>query len=213
MSVAIVGVILTVGGLALLLAAHARRSSILPWIAKPLASTGFIVAALGLGALQSWYGALVLVALCFCWLGDVLLIPQGHRGTFAAGLFSFLLGHLVLMAAFLVHGVHAAWLIAGAAALALLMTLIGRGLAPHVPGALRAPVFTYMAVIGLMVAASLGVVGAGGPMAVLAGAAAFAASDIAVARHRFVSPGLSNKLWGLPLYYCGVLLLAWSVAL
>ncbi|NNF09333.1 MAG: lysoplasmalogenase, partial [Acidimicrobiia bacterium] len=43
-----------------------------------------------------------------------------------------------------------------------------------------------------------------------AGASLFIASDIAVARNTFVAPGYANKLWGLPLYYGGQLLLAWA---
>jgi YhhN family len=46
-----------------------------------------------------------------------------------------------------------------------------------------------------------------------AAALVFAASDIAVARQAFVQPALTNKLWGLPLYYAAQLALAGSVAL
>jgi hypothetical protein len=34
-----------------------------------------------------------------------------------------------------------------------------------------------------------------------------------VARQRFVSEGFGNRLLGLPLYYAGQFLLAWSVGL
>jgi uncharacterized membrane protein YhhN len=44
------------------------------------------------------------------------------------------------------------------------------------------------------------------------GACAFFASDLAVARERFVVHSVANKLWGLPAYYAGQLLLAWSIA-
>jgi uncharacterized membrane protein YhhN len=44
------------------------------------------------------------------------------------------------------------------------------------------------------------------------GALAFAASDMSVARDRFVSSGFFNKAWGLPVYYSAQLLLAWSIA-
>ena len=45
----------------------------------------------------------------------------------------------------------------------------------------------------------------------LIGALLFFASDLAVARDKFVAPGVINKLWGLPAYYGGQLLLAWAV--
>jgi len=47
---------------------------------------------------------------------------------------------------------------------------------------------------------------------ILPGAVAFYASDLAVARHRFVTETFSNKLWGTPLYFGAQLLLAASVA-
>ena len=42
------------------------------------------------------------------------------------------------------------------------------------------------------------------------GAVLFYLSDIMVARDRFVAPGFANRLVGLPLYFGGQLLLAWS---
>jgi len=50
-----------------------------------------------------------------------------------------------------------------------------------------------------------------GAIALLAGAALFFVSDLAVARDRFVAPGFANRLWGLPAYYAGQLLIAWSI--
>ena len=38
----------------------------------------------------------------------------------------------------------------------------------------------------------------------------FVVSDLAVARDNFVTPGFTNRLSGLPLYYGGQLLLAWA---
>jgi uncharacterized membrane protein YhhN len=43
------------------------------------------------------------------------------------------------------------------------------------------------------------------------GAALFFASDLLVARDRFVRPGLANRLVGLPLYYAAQVLLALAV--
>jgi uncharacterized membrane protein YhhN len=45
----------------------------------------------------------------------------------------------------------------------------------------------------------------------LAGAIGFLASDVAVARERFVARSPWNQRWGLPLYYASQLLLASTV--
>ena len=46
---------------------------------------------------------------------------------------------------------------------------------------------------------------------ILGGAVAFYLSDLFVARDRFVSEGITNRVIGLPLYYGGQYLLAFSV--
>jgi len=48
----------------------------------------------------------------------------------------------------------------------------------------------------------------GGPLAVAVGALAFTASDVSVARDRFVRHEFLNRAWGLPLYYAAQVLLA-----
>jgi uncharacterized membrane protein YhhN len=178
------------------------------WVAKPLASTGFLAFALARGFPEDRYGRWILVALALGWLGDVLLIPKDARRAFAAGLGSFLLGHLAFAAAFLIRGVAWPWLVAGALAAAAAAVPVLRWLGPHVPASLRGPVHAYVAVISAMVAAAAGSFGAAGGAALLAGALGFFASDLAVARERFVAKSFTNKLWGLPLYYGAQLLLA-----
>jgi uncharacterized membrane protein YhhN len=78
---------------------------------------------------------------------------------------------------------------------------------------MRTPVRIYMVVIGVMTALACGVSAGGGPWAVAVGALAFAASDVSVARDRFVRPEFVNRAWGLPLYYAAQLLLATTPAL
>jgi uncharacterized membrane protein YhhN len=200
------GTAAAVGGL---LAAERRGAPAGVWLAKPLASTGFVALALSLGATDGEYGRWVLAALVFGWLGDVLLIA---RRTFTAGLVSFLVGHLAFAAAFLARGVSWPWLAAGAAAAGAGAWIALRWLGPHVPAALVLPVRAYVVVITAMVAAAVGAFGAGGGLALLAGAVGFFASDLSVARESFVAPSFTNKLWGLPLYYASQLLLASTVA-
>jgi len=202
---------LTAAALAVLLAAEWRGSRAVRWAAKPLASAGFLAAALSAGALGSGYGRTVLVALVLCFAGDVLLIPRA-RASFLAGLVAFLLGHLAFAAAFAGRGQDAAWL--GAAALAVLPAAAAalRWLGPHVEPAMRVPVRAYVAVISVMVLLAAGAVGAAGRPVILAGALCFYVSDLAVARERFVASTPWNRMWGLPLYYGAQLLLAASVA-
>jgi uncharacterized membrane protein YhhN len=182
------------------------------WVAKPLASTGFIAVALAAGALETPYGLTVLVALVLCWVGDVFLIPKGASTLFLVGLVSFLLGHVGFAVAFTLRGSDPLWM-AAAAVLALPPALVVlRWLHPHLPEKMRAPVVAYVAVISLMVVTAAGTTAATGRCAIGLGAICFYLSDLHVARHRFVSQSFWNKSWGLPLYYAAQLILASTVA-
>jgi len=204
-------ILATLVAVALLVVAEARGARSGVWIWKPLASTGFVAVALAAGATGSTYGRLVLLALVLSWWGDVLLIPQ-RRATFAAGLASFLAGHLAFAAGFLARGVAPLWLLAAALLLIAPATAVDRWLQPYVPAQLRVPVRAYFAAISAMVACAYGTYGLAGGRMLLLGAVLFLLSDLSVARDRFVAPGFVNRLWGLPLYYGGQLLLAVSVA-
>jgi uncharacterized membrane protein YhhN len=203
---------LTLAALAALLAAEWRGPRGLAWVAKPLASAGFVALALRAGAAHSAYGRVVLAALLFCWLGDVLLLPRGARRAFLAGLASFLAGHVAFAAAFALRGVDAVACAAAAAAVGLTAALALRWLAPHVPPRMVWPVRAYVAAISAMAVLAAGAARASGDPVIAAGAAAFFVSDLAVARERFVRATPWNRAWGLPLYYAGTLLLAASVA-
>jgi uncharacterized membrane protein YhhN len=203
----------TLAWLAVLLAAESRGAQALRWVAKPLASLGFVAAGWAAGALASPYGSWILAGLVLGALGDVLLIPRG-RAFFAAGLASFLFGHLAYVGAFAVRGFAlGAPVLAVVAAAALAGALVLRWLLPRVPASLRLAVPAYVVVISCMLVAAAATSSAHGDWArVFVGAAAFYGSDFAVARERFVAKGFANKSWGLPLYYGGQLLLAASVA-
>ena len=54
--------------------------------------------------------------------------------------------------------------------------------------------------------------GATGDAWLLVGAIGFYLSDLAVARQRFVHESLTNRPWGLPLYFGSQLLLAGTVS-
>lgn len=203
-------VILTVAALAGLLAAEARGAHGLAALCKPLASTGFVGAAVAAGALGTAYGKAVLTALVLSWIGDVLLL-SGRPGPFLGGLGAFLLAHLAFGTAFELRGTAPLWTFAALALLVFPARAVDRWLLPHVPTHLKIPVRVYIVVITVMLALAAGTLGAGATPLILAGALAFYLSDLSVARDRFLHESFVNRLWGLPLYYGAQLLLAASV--
>jgi uncharacterized membrane protein YhhN len=183
------------------------------WLTKPLASLAFIWAGLQAGAAESTYGLLILLGLGLCLLGDLLLIPLGRPGVFRAGVFAFLAGHVAYSAAFLTRPIHLLGLAVGVVLLTVALGRVLRWLSPSLPKDMVWPVRAYMLLIGIMSALACGVTAAGGPWAVVIGALAFTASDVSVARDRFVQPEFANRAWGLPLYYAAQLLIASTPAL
>jgi uncharacterized membrane protein YhhN len=203
--------LLCVISVAALLIAEARGSTPGRWLAKPVASTAFVWAALAAGALESAYGRLVLVALCLCWAGDLLLIPRQRRACFQAGIGAFLLGHVAYATAFVTRPWQGGVLVAALFAMAVFGWCVWRWLRLRVPADLVGPVGAYIVTICAMAACGITATAGGGPAAIAAGALAFVASDLSVARDRFIAPGLVNVAWGLPLYYAAQLGLASTV--
>ena len=200
--------VLCAAAVAGLLWAERRGSRTGLWLTKPVASFAFIWAALAMGALETTYGQLVLLGLVLCLLGDLLLIPLERPTVFRAGVFAFLAGHVAYSAAFLTRPLDPLGLAVAAVLLAVVLLGVLRWLGSSLPPDMVGPVRTYMLVIGVMSALACGVSAAGGPWAVAVGALAFTASDVSVARDRFVRHEFLNRAWGLPLYYGAQLLLA-----
>jgi uncharacterized membrane protein YhhN len=194
-----------------LLLSEQSRASARRAVAKPLASAGFVVAAWHAGATDSTYGRIVFGGLVLAALGDVLLLPRGRR-FFVAGLVSFLLAHVAFCAAFVQRGVSPAAALIAAMPLAALAGVIWRWLVTRVPSRLVWPIAAYTTAITAMVALAVGTTWPRPAWPLLAGVFAFYISDLSVARDKFVVEELNNKLWGLPLYYAGQLLIAASVA-
>ncbi len=193
---------------AALLWAELKSSRLGVCLIKPVASTLFLVTALLAGALNSSYGQLILLGLLLSWLGDVILIPK-RQLFFIAGLGSFLLAHVAFSGAFLLQPLEVLPLAIAATAMVVFAIIILRWLWPHLSHNFRPAVVSYLVAISLMVVLASGTVAAAGPQ-LLIGAAMFAVSDIFVARDRFVSPSVANRLWGLPLYYAAQLIFALS---
>jgi len=184
--------------------------------AKVAASAAFLVvgaSVAGEHALARW----VLVGLGFGALGDVLLLGRSNR-MFLGGLVAFLLGHLAYVAGFAALVPVSRWPEAAGAYAALPLAAAAGALAWLWPrlGGLRGPVIVYIAVIAAMVVGALAAFRADALPApqrtwLCAGAVLFFASDFAVARDKFVARGFANRLWGLPAYYAGQLLIAWAI--
>jgi len=177
-------------------AGQARARAVL----KVAASCGFVLLAVPFA--RGRYGTLVLCGLCLSAVGDALLLGHAKRA-FLSGLGAFLLAHLAYVAAFApvsrVSPLPAAILVClGAALLGWLWPRLGE---------LRLPVIAYVVALSSTLFFGLGVKSSLVPL----GAALFYLSDLAVARDRFVRPGLANRVVGLPMYYAAQVILALSV--
>jgi uncharacterized membrane protein YhhN len=198
-----------------LLVAEARHSKRGKYLTKPAASLGFIIVAASAGS-SDIYGQWILVGLVLGAGGDVALMFDGDK-PFMAGLVSFLLGHVAYVVAISFVVPLGAWPTPYALLAILASAAVMRYLWPHL-GSMKIPVIIYVIVITAMAVGAIAVVASGQrvmldfaqALMLTAGAIAFFASDISVARDRFVSSGFFNRAWGLPAYYGGQLLLAWS---
>ncbi len=201
---------LVAGGLAVQLLAEWRGWRWLRALAKGLSSAGFVGLALALGATRDPYGRWILAGLLLSLVGDLLLLLNARRALFL-GLGAFLLAHLAYLAAFWVRGLAPVWTLIALAVLTVPRWKVLHWLLPAIDGpGMRRAVTLYASVITLMLAAAAGTAAAWPGWRILTGALLFYLSDLFVARQRFVAPGLTNRLIGLPLYYAGQVLLAWS---
>lgn len=180
-------------------------------VAKLSASTFFVLLAACLGAHESSYGQFILGALLLGWIGDALLLSRAPRA-FMGGLAAFLLSHLLFAVAFVSGGLSAPAIGIAAVLAAAFGAVVLRWLLPHTPREFKGPVVAYVVVILAMCVAAAGHAFASQRWAVLVGALLFAASDISVARDRFVQQAHVNRLWGWPTYYLAQVVLAWTVA-
>lgn len=195
----------------LLLWAEFRQATQLRRAAKLAASATFVWAAVSWGGWQSSYGQLMLLGLGLCALGDALLLPEGRGRWFQLGIAAFGLGHLAYAMAFIVYGISTAATGVAAALMLAVGWIVLRWLGPQVPSDLKIPVIVYGIIISAMVAFAIGAVADQGPLWIGLGAVGFAASDLSVARDRFVREQFVNAAWGLPAYYLSQFALAFSI--
>jgi uncharacterized membrane protein YhhN len=182
--------------------------------AKTALSCLFVLVALIQPHLHPAYFYVLLVGLVFCLGGDIFLaLPQ--RSMFRCGLLAFLLGHVFYIVAFFHVGRTGPWTWISATVCAAGAVFVYRWLSPRL-GSMKLPVLAYIVVISVMVvgAASLAAaqtLATPARILVAAGALCFYVSDVFVARDRFLRSRFENRLIGLPLYYAGQFMLAFSI--
>ena len=176
---------------------------------KAVASMGFIGVALASGAAGAEWSTLALGALVVSAVGDIVLGVRGAK-TLLVGLSCFAVAYSVYSVAFSLHGTGLyLWATAPAGALfAAGAWLFARH---RLPSGMRAAVGVYIVVIAAMLATGVAAGVSHRSVTLVCGVVLIAASDLAVARERFGSPGFANKLFGLPAYYAGQTLIALSL--
>jgi uncharacterized membrane protein YhhN len=158
----------------------------------------------------------LLIGLIFCLMGDVCLaLPQ--KKAFMGGLVAFLVGHVFYIISFLSLTSIFHWISAGVLIIFVMSALIFFWLRPHL-GSMLIPVLLYILVITVMASGSWAVFWKSsfpisGRTLILVGSLCFYFSDLFVARNKFVKEEFRNRLLGLPLYYAGQFLLAFSTGL
>lgn len=201
----------TVGSVLLHIAADRRQDRSGRLLTKATASSGFITIALSLGALESPWGQLLLVALCLSTLGDMVLAAR-ETSSFVGGSVALLLAHVVFGAAFVVLGVDTSVALVLAAAFAIIARGLVRWILPHVAQGLRLAAIAHIVASSGMATLALAAGWSTGNVAIALAGAAFFISDLFVARDRFIASDLNNRLFGLPLYYGAQILFALQAA-
>lgn len=201
-----------------LIGAEYKRASTLRAVSKIIASLAFIAVGVLAAHSHTSFDRHIVLGLVLGAIGDAALLGKTNRA-FMAGLVAFLLGHLAYVIA-CIHLVDPRQTLHLAGAFAIAPAVIALGalvwLWPTL-GKMRVPVIAYVVIITSMVIAAIAVarseyLPARNRETLLAGAVLFFASDFAVARDKFVDKSFINRAWGLPAYYAGQLLIAWSLA-
>jgi uncharacterized membrane protein YhhN len=183
---------------------------------KSALSVLFVLAAIVQPHPMPTFYRLLLMGLLLCLGGDIFLaLPQGRM--FLYGLICFLLGHLLYIIGFFSAARINQWTWIGCLTVLVISLRVYVWLVPHL-GVMKGPVLLYVIAISIMACGAWSVLGSyqlalTGRIMVFVGALSFYLSDIFVARDRFVRKEFMNRLMGLPLYYAGQFLLAFSVGL
>jgi len=202
--------------LALLLFHEKNGSSKIALLIKTALSSLFIITALIHPHSSAGYYPYLLGGLFLCLNGDVCLALRGEVA-FKMGLIAFLLGHILYILGFQSLVAIREWVSIGAFAIWIISLLVFFWLRPHL-GGMVVPVTAYIVVITGMATGALAIFWKAGcpfsaKVVILCGAVSFYFSDVFVARDKFIKKEFLNRLIGLPLYYLGQFLLAFSAGL
>lgn len=206
----IVSLFLYAGVVLALLTAEYREDAKAQRFFKPLAALGFILLALSSGALETLYGQLILAGLVICAFGDVFLLARKSQILFIAGMAAFALGHILYCFALRLSPdlFPSLWSLSHWIIWPIIISVCAFFLyiQPKLDLTMQIMVGLYSLIIGMMVVYA---VGSGRFITALAGII-FAASDMFVARDRFVKPSPKNALVITPLYFGAQALFALS---
>lgn len=153
----------------------------------------------------------VWLAMGLCWIGDIALTFSGNTA-FLVGLVSFLLGHVVFIAAFRRvfrsgWGATTGWVrrapdvVIGPVAISFVISVWGDA------GDLAPAVAVYALIISLMATMSWHLAKGPGVYALRVGTTAFLVSDMLLALGRFTAPMAQGHLWVMSTY----ILAQWSL--
>ena len=190
------------------------RRGILP--TKTALSALFVITALVQPHPIPAYYHFLLIGLLFCLGGDIFLaLPQDKM--FRLGLVSFLIGHIFYIIGFFTTAHINMWTGWGTLIVIIFSGWVYLWLKPHL-GNMKIPVLAYIIVITIMLSGAWSILGESalavtGKIVIFSGASCFYVSDLFVARDRFLKNEPVNRFMGLPLYYIGQFLLAFSVGL
>ena len=168
---------------------------------KMLASTAVIWLVFVLSPEPSMYLVMIIVALSASWVGDLALSYDG-RTPFVIGLVAFAGAHVAYIAAFFVRSsLNNMTLVIAGTAMAVFAVAVIRWLEPHRPAELKIPIIVYVVIISVMVATAFATNATLPDIRIPIAAVTFAASDLFVARQRFVRQAGVNRIVGLPMYF------------
>jgi len=211
-SIIILGILLLFG----LLSYEKKQDRIPLLIVKSALSLLFVITALLQPHPVPAYYHYLLIGLIFCLIGDVCLaLPQ--EKAFMGGLVAFLVGHVFYIFSFLSLTSIIDWISTGAIIIFAMSALIFLWLRPYL-GSMLLPVLLYILVITVMASGAWAVFWKSSfqisaRTLILVGSLCFYFSDVFVARNKFIKEEYQNRLFGLPLYYGGQFMLAFSVGL
>src|SRR4030043_1485122 len=208
----ILGIILLVG----VLYYEKKKDRIPLLVSKSALSLLFVMTALLQPQSIPAYYHYLLVGLIFCLMGDVCLaLPQ--KKAFMGGVVAFLVGHVFYIFGFLSLTSIFHWISTGMFIIFGVSAFIFFWLRPRLRSMLI-PVLLYILVITVMASGAWAVFWKSsyqisGRTLILVGSIFFYFSDLFVARNKFIKEEYRNRLLGLPLYYAGQFLLAFSIGL